>query len=497
MRFKLSTMTAALAAGFVVLATALSPVAANATTQPPWEPDTNAVGTITFFDSSGTQITSGSITDAPLAAYAVGSALPRAGDTHSVLEFAQPNPLSSDPLNWTAAGITALATTFPVTGAGVPTDISSLDANHPVNKGAANDASLQQDIAELPNTGPSGDSFDGSIGCAYSAHPAGCTNATYQNLYQLRMVTTNGSSNTIAYDDADILLNPTTGVWSQVYPAPPVATNSTTTTLAVTPSTSSLQGASVTLTASIMASDASSPAGSVQFQDNGANLGTPVTVNTTGETAVLTTSKLLPGHHSLTASFVATDTVNYGPSTSTAVSYRVNPKAKTPTITGTARVGRQLTCNEPTTLGEAVSFEWKLNGKKAGTGRTFTLPGAAAKKSVTCTVTVTVSGGTPSSATSAAKKVAVGAALKATKKPTLSGAHKVGKKESVAHGKWSPAATSYRYQWLVGGKVIKGATKASLVLKSTEKGKLITCRVKAHRAGYATGSATTKRVKVS
>jgi Bacterial Ig-like domain (group 3) len=405
--------------------------------------------------------------------------------------------VSSDPLNWTVAGITALATTFPVTGAGVPSVISSLDASHPVDKGSASDASLQQDIAELPNTGPSGDSFDGAIGCAYSAKASGCTNATYQNLYQLRMVTTNGSSNTIGYDDADILLNPTTGVWTQVYPAPQVATNSTTTTLAVTPSTSALQGASVTLTASIVASDASSPAGTVQFQDNGAELGSPVTVNTAGETAVLMTSALLPGHHSLTATFLATDTVNYGGSTSSAVSYRINPKAKTPTITGTARVGKQVTCNEPTTLGEAASFVWKLNAKKAGTGRTFTLPGSAAKRSVTCTVTVTVSGGTPSSATSAAKKVAVGAVLKAKKRPTLSGAHKAGKKESVAHGKWSPAATSYSYQWLVGGKEIKGATKASLILKATERGKLITCRVKAHRAGYATGTATTKGVKVS
>jgi hypothetical protein len=39
---------------------ATSGVAANAATTPPWEPDPNAVGTLTFFNSAGQVVTGGS-----------------------------------------------------------------------------------------------------------------------------------------------------------------------------------------------------------------------------------------------------------------------------------------------------------------------------------------------------------------------------------------------------------------------------------------------------
>jgi hypothetical protein len=499
MRSRLSTTTAGIGAGLVALAMVLSPVAAHATTTPSWEPDGNSVGTINFYDSSGNQVTTGSIADSPISLYAVGSALPGAGNTKALLEYAQPDPNAADTLNWSVAGISAQATTFPVTGAGVPTDISSLDASHPVVTEANIDTSLQQDILAFPNTGAAGDSFDGAVGCAYEAvmnNPSTCTNPAYENLYQLRLLTTSSAGNTTAYDDADIQVNPSTGVWTQIYPAPPQASVTTTTTVTTTPTTSASQGVAVMITATIVASDASSPPGTVQFKDNGTALGSPVTVDTSGETAEFTASSLLPGQHSFTATFVATDTVTYGGSTANAVSFLVNPVATKPTITGTAQVGRLLTCNEATTLGEATSFEWKLNGSNAATGRTYTLPGSAAKKSVTCTVTVTVSGGAPSVRTSAAKTVALGTTLKASKKPALSGAGKVGKTEKVNPGKWSPAASSYSYQWLLNGKAIKHATKSSYQLIKKDKGKKISCTVTAKKTGYGSGKATSKSVKV-
>jgi hypothetical protein len=499
MSSRLSKTIAGIGIALLATATLLSPTAAHASTTPAWEPDAHGVGTITFYDSSGNQVSTGSITDAPLALYAVGSALPNAGDTKALLEYAQPNPSVTDTANWSVATVSAQATTFPVTGAGVPSVIFSLDANHPVVTGAAIDTAIQQDIFAFPNTGPSGDSFDGAVGCAYETvqnNPSTCTNTGYQNLYQIRLLSSGTGGNSASYDSADLMVDPSTGDWTQVYPAPLQASVTTTTTLTTTPSTSASQGASVTLTATIVASDSSSPPGTVQFKDNGVALGTPITVDTTGETAQYSSSSLLPGQHSFTAVFTATDTVTYGPSTSNTAAFLVDPVAKKPTISGTAQVGKTLTCNEATTLGEAATFEWKLNGTNASAGRTYLLPGSAAKKSVTCTATVRVTGGTPSSATSAAKPVAVGAALKVSKKPALSGPHKVGKAEKVNPGKWSPAATSYSYQWLLNGKAIKHATKSSYKLVKKDKGKKISCTVTAKKTGFTSGKATSAAVKV-
>src|SRR5690606_39614733 len=42
--------------------------------------------------------------------------------------------------------------------------------------------------------------------------------------------------------------------------------------------------------------------------------------------------------------------------------------------------------------------------------------------------------------------------------PKITGDLKVGKVQKVIVGTWSPAATTYTYQWYRNGKAIKGAT---------------------------------------
>ncbi|MEV6012858.1 Ig-like domain repeat protein [Streptomyces sp. NPDC051976] len=74
----------------------------------------------------------------------------------------------------------------------------------------------------------------------------------------------------------------------------------TTTTVTASPATATA-GQPVTLTATVGAATRSWAAtGSVQFQDNGVNLGTPVALDSTG-TASVTTSSLGSGTHSITA----------------------------------------------------------------------------------------------------------------------------------------------------------------------------------------------------
>ncbi len=89
-------------------------------------------------------------------------------------------------------------------------------------------------------------------------------------------------------------------------------------------------GTSVTFTAT----ETPATAGSVQFADNGANLGAAVAVDGTGK-ATFTTSTLAAGSHSITAAFTPSGTGFTG-STSSALAYTVNPAAATPTTTALA-----------------------------------------------------------------------------------------------------------------------------------------------------------------
>jgi hypothetical protein len=110
----------------------------------------------------------------------------------------------------------------------------------------------------------------------------------------------------------------------------PAAKTPTTTSLAVSPASPVTAGTNVTLTATVAPASA---AGTVQFRDNGAALGAPVTVN--NGTATLNTTALAAGSHSLTADFTPTST-SLDVSSSTAVSYTVNTAPAQATTTALA-----------------------------------------------------------------------------------------------------------------------------------------------------------------
>jgi hypothetical protein len=362
---------------------------AGAATAPPWEvgaaKDTNEVGTVALYNSSGTQVTTGSVMGSPIAAYMVGS---KADTAHPKATAYMYTPKFGTAAGaWPGEQLT-LSTSYPVTGAGVPSVVSG--AHGPVVTGHATDESIATYIDDVANTDT--------------------TDAGYVNAYQLRVKTsTNGT-----YQALDIVVSGITtsgglvtgGTWTETYPG--LAPTATKTTLAVSPS-SAKPGQTVTLTATESAGS-KHPAGKVQFSDNKKKLGSAVAVSSAGKATLKT--KLPTGKNSITATF-------------------------TPTAS------------------------------------TF------------------------ASSVSAAKTVTVKAVLKNTKKPALSGPHKVGKAEKVSHGSWSPKATSYSYQWLLNGSKIKGATKSSYKLIAKDKGKKISCKVTAKKSGAISGTATSKSVKVT
>lgn len=91
----------------------------------------------------------------------------------------------------------------------------------------------------------------------------------------------------------------------------------------------------------------------------------------------------------------------------------------------------------------------------------------------------------PTPTTAAKRFTTVGA-------PTVSGTPAPGRTLRAVTGTWSPAPTSYTYQWLRSGAAIAGATQATYVPVSADLDRGISVRVTAVRSGYASTSATSK-----
>lgn len=184
------------------------------------------------------------------------------------------------------------------------------------------------------------------------------------------------------------------------------AYTNTVTTLAVTPSSSGSFGSAVTLTATVNSPQA---VGQVQFMDGKSKIGAPV--KTSGAKAVLRTSTLAVGTHTLTAVFgpLTSDTTNtWGPSTSAAVRYAVTTPAPlfVPVVVGTAKVGSTVDCVEGVLYASTTSWSWYSNGARIGgaTQAQYKIPKSLVNKSLSCELSATNHAGT-TSGTSAAVKV--------------------------------------------------------------------------------------------
>jgi hypothetical protein len=97
-----------------------------------------------------------------------------------------------------------------------------------------------------------------------------------------------GGTGTVEYTQSTFVTVPTGGGSYTTSSTGPVIT-ATTTALTATPSPAGT-GATVTLTASVTAADSTTPAGTVQFEVGGTDIGAPVAVNTGGVAAPATTT---------------------------------------------------------------------------------------------------------------------------------------------------------------------------------------------------------------
>ncbi|WP_426365381.1 hypothetical protein [Streptomyces sp. E-08] len=175
----------------------------------------------------------------------------------------------------------------------------------------------------------------------------------------------------------------------------------------------------------------------------------------------------------------------------------IAPKpTKVPYISGTARVGSKVTVVAGTWSPAPTSYtyQWRANGVaiSGATSSSYVPAASVLGKKLTVTVTALRTGHLSGAYTTAAYTVAAGLAPKATAAPYVTGTVRVGRTLTLNRGTWTPAPTSYAYQWYANGRAIGGATRATFTLTKAQRGTKITVRVTALRTGHLNGVAWTR-----
>lgn len=167
--------------------------------------------------------------------------------------------------------------------------------------------------------------------------------------------------------------------------------------------------------------------------------------------------------------------------------------SSTPTVSGTARVGRALTATTGVwARGATLTYQWSADGVavRGATATSFT-PGAAQKgKAITVTITGKLAGYTSVSRTSKPTS-AVAAGILTAPTPTIRGTARVGTTLTAVPGTWT-SGTTLSYQWFANGTKIRGATSVSFTPTTAQRGAKLTVAVTGTKAGYASKTATSK-----
>lgn len=158
-----------------------------------------------------------------------------------------------------------------------------------------------------------------------------------------------------------------------------------------------------------------------------------------------------------------------------------------PTISGHRYVGALLTAKTGTwTSGTRLRYQWYADGRaiRGATARTYRLSSAREEQRITVTVTGRRSGYATVARTSAqTPKIArVG-------RPSVSGTPRVTRQLVARTGTWTQH-TTFRYQWYVDGKAVRGATARTFTLRPAHVGATVRVRVTGSRSGYSTYSRT-------
>ncbi|WZH38098.1 MAG: hypothetical protein PIR02_05365 [Microbacterium enclense] len=165
--------------------------------------------------------------------------------------------------------------------------------------------------------------------------------------------------------------------------------------------------------------------------------------------------------------------------------------SSTPTISGTARVGRALTVKTGAwARGATLSYQWSADGAavRGATAASFTPSAALKGKTITVTVTGKLAGYTSVSRTSK-PTAAVAVGILTSPVPTIRGTARIGTPLTAIPGTWTNGST-LRYQWFANGTKIGGATSASFTPTAAQRGAKITVAVTGAKTGYTSKTVT-------
>jgi hypothetical protein len=166
-----------------------------------------------------------------------------------------------------------------------------------------------------------------------------------------------------------------------------------------------------------------------------------------------------------------------------------------PTITGIASVGELLTARAGTWLPtpDGLSYQWRRDAVTiaGATSATYVLQPADAGKAISVVVTATRTAYTSASRTSTSTDPVAALVFDDAVKPTLDGTEVVGNTLRVSPGDWTPAPTSFTYQWLRDGDPIDGANASTYTLVGEDAESVISAEVTGIKLGYESTTMTT------
>lgn len=161
----------------------------------------------------------------------------------------------------------------------------------------------------------------------------------------------------------------------------------------------------------------------------------------------------------------------------------------TPTITGTAQVGKVLTAVPGSwSPVPAFSYVWKRNGVAiaSATAATYTPVAADQGLPITVTVTGTLATYVTATRTSEATLAVAKGTFTTAPVPMITGTPIVGQSLGITVGTWAPVQDSFTYRWSVGGTPVAGTVGAgtTYVVQTADLGSTVTVTVTAKKSAY-------------
>jgi hypothetical protein len=229
----------------------------------------------------------------------------------------------------------------------------------------------------------------------------------------------------------------------------------------------------------------------VSLARDGAEVGT-TSLGTDATTASFETLK--PGAYTATVTAAYAGGGASAPAASAPVTLAPPHNSHRPRVTGTPRVGTNLTCNKGSWTwpgARTFSYRWLRGSTRipGATGLHHRAVTADAGHHLSCVVTLATAGGTSTHASSVAELVPV--PLVASKAPRIAGTAAVGARLACAGGTWKHSGTLHlTYRWLRNGKPVAEGTAARYTVVAADAGARLSCRVMAAASGLHASKTT-------